>query len=531
MESTAKILIVDDERLNINVLADLLKPSYKIMAAINGEQALKAARGVSPPDLILLDIMMPEMDGYEVCRRLKEDPATKDIPVMFVTAMGQEQDETKGLELGAVDYITKPIVPAVVEARVRSHVALRRNMLELRDAYQVIESQRVRMQDELNIGRKIQMSMLRQDFPAYPDRSEFSLAATIMPAREVGGDFYDFFFIDRDRLCLCVGDVSGKGVPAALFMAVSKTLVRSRASSDDSPASVMTYVNNALCEGNDACMFVTVFLAILDLKSGELVYSNAGHNPPNIKRAGGELVRLSDRHGMVAGAMDGLAYGESCVGLQRGDALILFTDGVTEAMDPDGRLYSEERLEELLGSAGFDDSQAINEAVLREVKGFEQGAGQADDITILSLIYHGYEDAAEDRSFSMVIGNDLGQLAGFLDAFEEFAGKAGIPPAVTARVGMAFDELLANTISYGYADGERHEIHVDVDVHSDHLTVVLSDDGVPFNPFTRKDPDTSLAIEEREIGGLGIHLVKNVMDEVSYERKVDRNVLTLVKRF
>ena len=160
METKPRILIVDDERININVLADLLKSDYKIMAAINGEQALKAAEGKSPPDLVLLDIMMPEMDGYEVCRRLKKNPDTKDIPVIFVTAMGQEEDETKGLQLGAVDYITKPVIPAVVEARVRSHVALRQSMVELHDAYRLIESQKQRMQGELDVGRDIQLGML-----------------------------------------------------------------------------------------------------------------------------------------------------------------------------------------------------------------------------------------------------------------------------------------------------------------------------------------------------------------------------------
>jgi sigma-B regulation protein RsbU (phosphoserine phosphatase) len=530
MNAKPRILIVDDERLNINVLADLLKPDYKIMAAISGEQALKAAGGAAPPDLILLDIMMPEMDGYEVCRRLKEDPETRDIPVMFVTAMGQEEDETKGLGLGAVDFITKPIIPAVVQARVRSHVALRRNMLELREAYRVIESQRERMQDELNIGRKIQMSMLRQDFPAYPDRKEFSLAATIMPAREVGGDFYDFFFIDRDRLCLCIGDVSGKGVPAALLMAVSKTLIRSRAASDESPASVMTFINEALCEGNDECMFVTMFLAVLDLSTGELVYSNAGHNPPNIRRSNSTVIRLTDRHGLVTGAMEGMAYGESRAALREGDVLVLFTDGVTEAMNPAGELFADARLEALLESGHFKDSQSLNETLIRNIKEFEQDAGQADDITILSLLYRGYGSAGEARKFSKVITNDLKEVALFLDAFEEFTKKSNLPTTAAAKVGIAFDELLTNTISYGYEDGEEHEIEIVVTIHGDHLSVVLSDDGAPFNPFTRSAPDTMLSIEEREIGGLGIHLVKNVMDEVKYERKVNRNVLTLIKR-
>ncbi len=530
-EKQLKVLVVDDEPMNINLLVELLKPHYKVMAAKNGELALKAAKSTAPPDLVLLDIMMPEMDGYEVCRRLKEDIETKDIPVVFVTAMGETDDETKGLELGAVDYITKPISPPIVLARVKTHLALRQSMQALQKAYLVIESQKERMQNELNVGRDIQMSMLRQDFPVYSDRQEFDLAATILPAREVGGDFYDFFFVDQDRLCLCIGDVSGKGVPAALFMAVGKTLIKSRASSDDSPASIMTYVNDALCEGNESCMFITLFLAFLNVKTGELVYTNAGHNPPNIRKSSGEVTRLAERHGPVAGAMEGLAFKESRTRLEEGDALVLYTDGVTEAMNPNEELFEEHRLESLLASQTFTDSQSLNQAIITSVKDFEQDAGQADDITILSLIYNGDPDAGRGKRLDKSITNDLEQMPGFLDAFETFAEQTGLSPVVQSKVAMVFDELLNNTISYGYQDDDEHTIDIQVDVYPSYLSVVIRDDGVPFNPFTREDPNIELSIEDREIGGLGIHLVRNVMDEVSYERKVNQNVLTLVKRF
>ena len=220
MEEQRRILIVDDERLNIKVLADLLKPNYKIMVAISGEQALKAVRLENPPDLILLDVMMPEMDGYEVCRQLKADESTREIPVIFVTAMGAESDETRGLELGAADYITKPISPAIVEARVRTQMERKHHLDQLQEAYHLINAQKDRMQEELNVGRDIQLSMLPQTFPPFPQHDEFQLHAKMQAAREVGGDFYDFFLIDEDHLCVCVGDVSGKGVPAALFLSL-----------------------------------------------------------------------------------------------------------------------------------------------------------------------------------------------------------------------------------------------------------------------------------------------------------------------
>ena len=191
-EETAKpvILAVDDTPENLDVVRGLLAHEYTVKVAINGQTALKIVEK-QPPDLILLDIMMPGLSGYEVCEQLKANPASKDIPVIFLTAMDQTTDESKGFELGAADYITKPVNPPILEARVRTHLALKRSMDELNKAYGIIKSQKDRMEDELNIGHKIQMSMLPLDFPAFPDRTEFSINALLKPAREVGGDFYD----------------------------------------------------------------------------------------------------------------------------------------------------------------------------------------------------------------------------------------------------------------------------------------------------------------------------------------------------
>jgi sigma-B regulation protein RsbU (phosphoserine phosphatase) len=179
--------------------------------------------------------------------------------------MDQTTDESKGFDLGAADYITKPVNPPILEARVKTHLALKQAMDDLQGAYAVIKRQKDRMQEELNVGHTIQMSMLPLDFPAFPERSEFDLHALLKPAREVGGDFYDFFMISEDELCLVVGDVSGKGVPAALFMAVSQTMIKTASSGDRSPASIMTRVNDALSSDNPASMFVTLFLAIVDI--------------------------------------------------------------------------------------------------------------------------------------------------------------------------------------------------------------------------------------------------------------------------
>jgi sigma-B regulation protein RsbU (phosphoserine phosphatase) len=530
VQNPNRILIVDDERLNINVLADLLKTSYRISAAINGQQALKLAHSDDPPDLILLDVMMPEIDGYEVCRQLKADEATRDIPIIFVTAMGQESDETKGLALGAADYITKPISPAIVEARVRTQIERKKHLEALQRAHAVINAQKERMQEELNVGRDIQLSMLPRTFPAFPERSEFKLHASMEAAREVGGDFYDFFFVDEDHLCLCVGDVSGKGVPASLFMAISKVLIRLGAGAELSTASILTRVNDELAANNDAMMFVTVFLGVLDVRSGELTYTNAGHNPPYIKRCDGDVERLPARHGPMLGPKAGVTFKEGQVHLAAGELLFLFSDGITEARDNDGGFYGEARLESLLENLDASDPETLAQRVRSDIDTFAMGAEQADDITMLALAFQGIPGAGKSQVFTMTIANDLDRVGDVLQAFDTFAQETGLPPAATQKVKLAFDELLNNSISYGFPHGGEHELEVGVEVLNDRLKVQVVDDGIPFNPFLRVMPDLGSTLAQRQIGGVGIHLVRELMDEVAYKRGVGKNIVTLTKR-
>jgi sigma-B regulation protein RsbU (phosphoserine phosphatase) len=387
-----------------------------------------------------------------------------------------------------------------------------------------------RMESELNIGRDIQMSMLPLKFPPFPHRNEFTVFATLEPAREVGGDFYDFFLIDEDRFCFCVGDVSGKGVPAALFMAVTKTLIKSRATNDFSPASILTHVNDEISENNDSAMFVTLWLGILDVTTGELSYCNAGHNPPYLRRASGEVVRLAIRHGPVVGAVDGLVYGEDAESLQSGDFLFVYTDGVTEAMDPAGALYEEDRLVRVLEARAYGSVEELVAASTEDVWKFQAEAEQADDVTVLAVQFTGREGgAAGMHVLELEVGNRYEEIERVNRSFDEFASAYGMPEKVRRSMKLVFDDLLNNVISYAYKDEAEHLIEVRVELSPDRLAVRISDDGHPFNPFGRSSPDTALELEEREIGGLGIHLVQNLMDEASYTRRTDRNVVVLVK--
>ncbi len=249
--------------------------------------------------------------------------------------------------------------------------------------------QKERMETELNVGREIQMSMIPLTFPAFPDHDEFAIYAALEPAREVGGDFYDYFFIGEEKFLVCIGDVSGKGVPSALFMAVAKTLIKSRAADDLSTTSIITHVNGELSADNKENMFVTLFIGIVNLKTGEVVFTNAGHNPPFVLRKDGTLLRLDERHGPVLGAMEGMVYGQDRIKLAPSDILFLYTDGVTEAMNAENTLFSDERLAGLLeGMDGVTAEKAVKDTVA-SVKAFEGEADQTDDITVLAFQYHG----------------------------------------------------------------------------------------------------------------------------------------------
>ncbi len=399
---------------------------------------------------------------------------------------------------------------------------------KLEEAYQIIRDQKERMEDELNIGREIQMSMLPLVFPPFPDHDEFSIYAVLEPAREVGGDFYDFFFIDDEKFCVCIGDVSGKGVPSALFMAVTKTLIKSRTTDDFSTASILTHVNTELSTDNKSCMFVTIFLGILNIRTGQLIYTNAGHNPPYLKRRDGALQRLDTRHGPVIGAVDGMVYEEEVDTLGPGDLLFMYTDGVTEEMNVGGQLFSEQRMAKLLTSDKGNSAEATVRDTVSAVKRFKGETEQSDDITVLALQFQADPARESAAILHMVVKNDLAEIASVNAKFEKFAEEHSLPAVMSQKISVAFDELLSNTISYAFRDDAEHEIAVKTELAGNRLTVTISDDGVPFNPLGIQTPDTSLSLEEREVGGLGIHLVRNMVDDISYQRGINRNVLSLV---
>jgi sigma-B regulation protein RsbU (phosphoserine phosphatase) len=373
-------MVVDDTEENVDILVETLGDDYEISVAMDGETALEDIAENSP-DLILLDIMMPGIDGYEICRRLKADPKTSDIPIIFITAMGELEDEEKGLELGAIDYIRKPIIPTIVKTKVKNqltaHLAHVRELSKETASLEKIEK-------ELQVARILQMDILPRSFP---ERDDVDLYATLKPARQVGGDFYDFFFLDADRLCFVIGDVSGKGVPAALFMSAAKAWIKSTMQADHNPDSILDTVNKELAEDNDTCTFVTVFLGIIDLRNGNLSFSNAGHNEPLLFQPGGEPEFLEGGKSMMLGIDDEAIFSSKSIQLQPGQCLCLYTDGITEAFNETDEEFSDERLMDFISRTTESPVKELVELLVREVESFAGKKPQSDDITVLALQY------------------------------------------------------------------------------------------------------------------------------------------------
>jgi sigma-B regulation protein RsbU (phosphoserine phosphatase) len=387
------------------------------------------------------------------------------------------------------------------------------------------ETQRTKelIESELSVAREIQMSIVPKLFPAFPDRSEFDIFASLEPAKEVGGDLYDFFLLDDDHLCFTVGDVSGKGVPASLFMAVTKTLLKAKADISLRPDEILYQVNNELCEDNDSGMFVTDFLGILTISSGEVVFSNGGHNIPFILKRDGSAGLLPKLPGMALGVMEETRYTCSTIRLEYGDSLLVYTDGVTEAMNPAGELLGEERLKSIL--LEFAGGTAREEAlhVLAKTREFANGAVQSDDITLLALKY------LRPARTEFWIKNKRDEIAVLTENVKHFFAVHKIPEQAAFQIDLSLDELLTNTISYGYQDTGEHEIVVKFVLLNETLTVEIRDDGIPFNPLEQPEPDLTRNIEERPIGGLGIHLVRKTMDAADYRREGNYNILTIKK--
>lgn len=388
-----------------------------------------------------------------------------------------------------------------------------------------------RIDRELATAKAIQESALPQVFPPFPEIEKFDIFATMEPAREVGGDFYDFFLLEGDRLGIVMADVSGKGIPAALFMMSAKTEMEACLQANMSLVDAVSTANHRLCQGNDAGMFVTVFVAILDYSNGTLEYVNAGHNPPMLRR-GGSWEWLREKPGLFMGAFETAKYTSYTTQLSAGDELLLYTDGVTEAMDPQEKLYGEEQLEAFLVQHTDLHPRKLIEAVRRELNRWANGAEQADDITMLCVEY----GAAPEMSASKIFPARLDQLEEAQAFVHAELSRRNCPIGVQNKIDICIEELFVNVANYAYPEATEDtpgRVRVAYIYHPDPqgITIEISDEGTPFDPLAKDDPQAPNSIEEAKIGGLGIFMTKTIADDISYTYRDNCNVTSFTKNW
>ncbi|HKM89808.1 MAG TPA: SpoIIE family protein phosphatase [Candidatus Acidoferrales bacterium] len=375
------ILLVDDTPANIQVAQSILKDDYKLRIATNGVKALELTKAAPAPDLILLDVMMPEMDGYEVCALLKADPATRDIPVIFLTGKTEAEDETRGFEVGAVDYIHKPFSPSVVNARVRTQ-------LMLREAREQLSRQLVAINNELEMARQIQLSILPSAVPAIKG---LEIAARYVPMSAVAGDFYDFIAADDKHLGILIADVSGHGLSAALIASMIQVALAGQSAHASDPARVLGGLNQALC-GKFKTNFVTAAYMYVDLEKHVISYAGAGHPPMLLRRDSAGSVEEVCENGLVLGQFPEAIYQTVQLPFGAGDRAVLYTDGVVEARNPSQEQFGTDRIKEFLQTKRNLAVGQFADALLEELWRWSElviGQGQGDDITVLVIDFEG----------------------------------------------------------------------------------------------------------------------------------------------
>jgi len=376
-EENKIVLVVDDAPANIQVVNSILKDTYKVRIATNGAKALQLASATPPPDLILLDVMMPEMDGYEVCTRLKAAAETRDIPVIFLTGQIEVEDETKGFEVGAVDYIHKPFSPAVMKARVNTH-------LVLRGMREQLERQLLTIRTELETARNIQLSILPGEIPQLEG---LDVAARYIPMTSVAGDFYDFLIVDEKRIGILVADVSGHGMPAALISSMLKIALAGQRSQACDPAGVLSGLNEALC-GKFQGHYITAAYALIDTAKQTISYAGAGHPPLLIRSRDTGTTRRLLENGLFLGFFPETTYSAVEAPFQKGDWCVLYTDGIPEMTNPLDEQFGMTRLQGFLEKHHELSAGKFVDGLLDELTCWSDhasGREAEDDITLLAV--------------------------------------------------------------------------------------------------------------------------------------------------
>jgi sigma-B regulation protein RsbU (phosphoserine phosphatase) len=510
--SDCRVLLVDDAKANLDILVEGLKADHKLSVATSGETALQVAAR-TPVDLVLLDIVMPGLDGYDVCRRLRQMPETADVPIMFLSSLEEVQNKTRGFEAGANDYLTKPFDMLEVKARVRS-------LLKAKAYSDAVKEQ---IASELRVARDIQMGMLPHDFAPVEEAYGLSFGAVLEPAREVGGDLYGVCAAGPERLVLFLGDVSGKGIPASMFMVRAISLARLLAREIAEPERILARLNDELATDNPSGMFVTFLCAVFEPKSHRITLANAGHCRPVLLRANEPPRWAVTSLGTALGFETGLEFERTELTLKPGDALILYSDGVSEAFNPQEECYGNDRLLSDAGEWGGQSAPAITAGLLGRVRAFAGKAPQSDDIAILTLKVKG------DGCMKLELRATPEEVMRGVDALREFAAAQGMPDEVAFGLTLALEECGSNVVNHALKRDAQRTFQVVLERTGDSLIIELRDDGPEFDP-TADAPSKPQTEDDDVPGGWGIELVRRNVDDIRYRREAGKNVLRLSKR-
>ena len=383
-----------------------------------------------------------------------------------------------------------------------------------------------RIDKELEYAKQIQLSALPTNFP---EGEEYGVYAQMIAAKEVGGDFYDFYKLDDKTVAFLAADVSGKGIPAAMFMMTAKTIIKDLAESGMAVNDIFTKANEKLCENNESGMFVTAWMGILDLTTGNMQFANAGHNPPLLKRADGEFEYLKTRAGFVLAGMESVRYRVGELTLAPGDRLFLYTDGVPEATNIDNKLYGEDRLISFMNQNASAEATALLPMLKSNIDEFVGEAPQFDDITMLMFDYKPQKGGV--RMMNKTVPAKVEALSEVLGFVEQVLEGYECPMKIQTAICVAIEEVFVNVAHYAYGEGEGDmTLSISFDEGSRNITFRMADKGIPFDPLKKPDPDITLSADEREIGGLGIFIAKKTMDTVEYVYENGENVLTMIKK-
>jgi sigma-B regulation protein RsbU (phosphoserine phosphatase) len=511
-----RILVIDDTAENRDVLSRRLsREGHYPHTAEGGEEALHLL-GKESFDLILCDLIMPGMDGLQLLKSLKKNPEYRDIPVIMMSVLDDIEAIANAIEAGAEDYLPKPFNSTLLRARIGACLEKK----AFRDREQKYLDL---LHQELTAAARLQKSILPQPLERH---AQITVEPLLKPASEVGGDFYDYFWLDSERLAFVIADVAGKGLTGALFMAISRTLINVSASFSPSPAECLKAVNKVLCQNNETMMFVTAIYGIFSLKTSQVVYANAGHCSPMVLGPEGAYnlpsLPLSNP---PLGVVEDPQFVSQEFTLSPGHQLLLYTDGILEAADLEGNLFGSTRLLQVAQRNLGRKPREIMEEIQKEIASFIGEAPQSDDITALILESH-TQEYAKKRTF--VLSNSLSQIPPIQTQIGEFCRHFNVSEKKIYHILLSVDELLSNVILHGYKDSNLHSLQVRICYKNQTIIISIVDDGIPFNPLSFSPPSLSNSLENREVGGLGIHFVKTFTRTMRYRRNKGLNYIWLL---